>query len=100
MSVLSQPGDLQKKRFAHLSGLCKVFLVLPHSTADPECLFSMIRKIETDQCSSLSPSTVCSLLSVKINTDQECFRSEELFSADLLKAAKTATERSLKERTE
>ena len=100
MSILLQPGDFQKKRFAHLSGLCKVLLVLPHSTADEEYLFSMIRKIETDQCSSLSPSTVCSLLSFKIKTDQECFRSEELFSADLLKAAKTATERSLKERTE
>ena len=65
-----------------------------HSTADPERLLSMIQKIETDHHGSLLPATVCSLLHVKLNTDQECFRSEALFCPDLLKAARTATDRS------
>ena len=95
MSDIKQPGNLEEKRFQQLSDLCKVLLVLPHSTADPERLFSMIKKIETDQRNSISPSTLCNLLSMKINTDLPCFESSDLFTPDLLMAAKTATERSL-----
>ena len=61
MSDIKQPGNLEEKRFQQLSDLCKVLLVLPHSTADPERLFSMIKKIETDQRNSLSPSTPLSV---------------------------------------
>ena len=94
IASMPAPGDAEQHRFTHLAELCKVLLVLPHSTADPERLFSMIRKIETDHRGSLLPATVCSLLHVKLNTDQECFRSEALFCPDLLKAARTATDRS------
>ena len=62
MGYLTQPGDIQQKHFPHLSHLCKVLLVLPHTTADPEHLFSMVRKIETDHRGSLLPSTLASLL--------------------------------------
>ena len=72
-----------------------IWLVLPHSTADPERLFSMVGKIDTSQRSSLLPSTVCNILSVKINHDQECFRTSELINPHLLSQAKTATTRSL-----
>ena len=34
MGDLIQRGDIQQKRFPHLSHLCKVLLVLPHTTAD------------------------------------------------------------------
>ena len=95
MGDLTRPGDIQQKCFPHLSHLCKVLLVLPHSTADPECLFSMVRKIETDHRGSLLPSTLASLLSVKLNTDEECYNSRELFTPSLLQSAKSATERSV-----
>ena len=89
---LTQPGDIQQKRFPHLSHLCKVLLVLSHTTADPEHLFSMVRKIETDHHGSLLPSTLASLLSVKLNTDEEFYNSRELFTPSLLQSAKSATE--------
>ena len=72
---LTQPGDIQQKRFPHLSHLCKILLVLPHTTADPERLFSMVQKIETDHRGSLLPSTLASLLSVILNTDEECYNT-------------------------
>ena len=95
IASMTKPGDLQQKRFPQLAHLCKTLLVLPHSTADPERLFSMVWKIETDHRGSLLPSTVSSLLCVKLNTDQECYRSNELFTPKLLRSAKSATERSL-----
>ena len=95
MGDLTQPGDIQQKRFRYLSHLCKVLLVLPHTTADPERLFSMVRKIETDHRGSLLPSTLASLLSVKLNTDEECYNSCELFTPSLLQSVKSATERSV-----
>ena len=96
MGALPKPGGgIGDIRFPTLTQLCKTLLVLPHSTADPERLFSIIRKIETSQRSSLLPSTVCDILSVKINHDQECFRTKELLTPDLIAQAKTATSRSL-----
>ena len=88
---MTQPGNSEEKRFAQLSNLCKVLLVLPHSTADAERLFSIIKKIETDQHSSLSPTTI------QMNTNYTCFQSSQLFSLELLSAAQTATRRSLQD---
>ena len=69
---LRQPlGEIGEKCFGTLAAFCKTLLVLPHSTANPERLFSIISKIDTSQRSSLLPSTVWSALSVKINHDQE-----------------------------
>ena len=45
----------------------QILLIRPYSNADPERLFSMVRKIETEERRQLDPSTVCDLLSVKIN---------------------------------
>ena len=88
-------GEASPKRFGHLAGFCKNLLILPHSTADPERLFGVIGKIDTSQRSNLQPQTVCNLLSVKINVDQECYKSKELFTPNLLYQAKTATKRCL-----
>ena len=66
--------------------------VLPHSNADP---VRMVRKIDTEQWRSLSPSTVQDFISVKMKTDASRFESQELFSSDLLKSAKSATKPSL-----
>ena len=92
MGQLPLPGgESGVKRFGNLSNLCKLLLVLPHSTADPERLFSIISKVDTSQRSSLLPSTVCDILSVKLNVDQDCYQSKELFTPSLLHQARRAT---------
>ena len=85
MGKMQKPGDTSQKRFSNLAGLCKTLLVLPHSNADPERLFSMVCKIDTEQRGSLSSSTVQDLLTVKMNTDSSCF--ENLFTSHLMKTA-------------
>ena len=95
MSRILKPGDTSQKRFSKLAQLCKILLVLPHSNADPERLFSMVNKVETDQRGSLKASTVTDLISVKMNTDSACYDSGGLFTSALLKSAKSATMRSL-----
>ena len=53
--------DSETYRFGTLTHLAKL---LPHSNADPE---STVWKIETDQRKLLDVSTLCDLLSVKLN---------------------------------
>ena len=69
--------DRETYSFRTLARLAKTFLVLPHSNADPERLFRMVRKIETDQRKHLDSSTLCDLLSVKINNDNPCYDNEK-----------------------
>ena len=88
-------GEATAKRFGNLAKFCKTLLVLPHTIADPERLFSIIGKVDTSQHSNLHASTVCDILRVKINTDLECYKSKELFTPNLLCQAKTATKRCL-----
>ena len=83
--------DTEEKRFTYPPALCKRLLVLPHSTADPERVFSMVKKVETDHRGSLLPATIRSLLHVKLNSDESCHESQ--FSSKLLQTAKTATDR-------
>ena len=47
------------KRFDHLAAFCKNLLILPHSTADPERLFSIIGKVDTSQRSILECENQC-----------------------------------------
>ena len=52
MGQLPMPaGEVGDKRFGNLANFSNLLLVLPHSTADPERLFSMIGKIDTKQSS-------------------------------------------------
>ena len=95
MSHIPKPGDSSQKRFSSLAQLCKILVVLPHSNADPERLLSMVQKVETEQRGSLKPSTIQDLISVKMNTDPPCFERQKLFTAELLKSAKSATVRNL-----
>ena len=93
MGEQPQPGsEIGEKRFHNIADLCKILLVLPHSTADPERLFTMVGKVDTSQRSSLLPSTVWDILSVK---DQKCYQSNELFTPELIAQAMTAARRSL-----
>ena len=88
--------DSASLRFGTLAQLAKTLLVLPHSNADPERLFSMVRKIETEQRKRLDPSTVCDLLSTKIN-DTVCYDNKHLVHEDMLRSVKTATRRSMEQ---
>ena len=97
MAQVKSVTDLSMQRFGFLSQLAKHLLILPHSNADPERLFSMVRKIETDQRKHLDPSTICSLLSAKVNNDHPCYDNAHLISTRFLTSVKTATRRSLQQ---
>ena len=56
-----------------------------------ERLFTMVRKIETEERSQLDKSTVCDLLTVKINNDNPCYSNQELINDNMLSMAKSAT---------
>lgn len=58
--------------FPTLTKLMRIVLSIPHSNASSERVFSMVKKIVTDQRSLLAPDTVNSLLRIKINTDKCC----------------------------
>ena len=51
-------------------------LCLPHSNADSERFFSMVRKIHTEARSSLGSDTLTSFLQVKLNSDSCCYDFE------------------------
>ena len=51
--------------FATLSAVMKVYLLMPHSDADSERVFSMVNKIDNEHRSELD--TIAALLSVKVN---------------------------------
>ena len=90
--MLPKPvGAIHEKRFGHLANFCKLLLVLPHSTADPERVFGVIGKVDTSQRCLLLASIVGDILSVKLNIDLECYHSKELFTPALLRQAKSAT---------
>ena len=76
-------------RFKYLSKLAKCLLDLPHSNADTERVFSIVRKIVTDFRTEMEQSTLCPLLSCKLNSDTDCYRLEA--PKELLTKAKHAT---------
>lgn len=53
--------------FTELARLAKTLLCIPHSNASSERAFSMVSKIVTSNRMALDSSTVCALLSCKIN---------------------------------
>ena len=99
MSEVKCVSDHESHRFGVLSQLAKRVVVLPHSNADTERLFSMVRKIITDQRVSLDPSTVCYLLSAKIHNSKPCFNRSHLLLADFLRSVNSATCKSLRKTT-
>jgi hypothetical protein len=76
-------------RFPNLSRLAKTILALPVSNAETERVFSIVRKIVTDYRTQMDQSTLCALVSCKLNSDSKCY---DLVTPDeLLKQARTAT---------
>ncbi|XP_047206297.1 uncharacterized protein LOC124858342 [Girardinichthys multiradiatus] len=76
-------------RFSELPRLMKALLCIPHSNASSERVFSMVRKIVTENRMSLDNSTVCALLSCKINHSGPGHKYTP--SKRVLKDAKSAT---------
>ena len=77
-------------RFNRLSKIAKVVLVIPHSNAQEERIFSMVRKNKTCFRPNLDPKgTLSSILTVKLATKQECHQYEP--TKEVLNKAKSAT---------
>ena len=91
MASVTSVMNSEVYQFGKLSKFSHILLVLPHSNADVERLFSMVRKIETEERSQLDQSTVCDLLTVKINNDNPCYSNQELINDNMLSMAKSAT---------
>ena len=79
----------RKLRFPNLSNLAKACVVLPVSNAEPERIFSMLKKIQTEFRSELKNDTICSIIGAKQNQDKKCYEYEPCES--VLKNAKAAT---------
>ena len=77
------------ERFSQLARLMKALLCIPHSNASSERTFSMVKKIVTENRTSLNNSTLCALLSCKINFTKPV--SKYTPSKKTLRAAKSAT---------
>ena len=77
-------------RFARLSQIVKLILVIPHSNAEEERVFSMVRKNKTAFRPSLDPKgTLSSILTIKLANTQPAHSYES--SKKVLKKAKSAT---------
>ena len=95
LGKVMMPGYASQPCFPKLRELATILLVHPHANADPERLFSMVGKIETQQRGSLLPSTVRDLISVKVNNLSHVNCHTVTFPPALAKEAKTATTRKL-----
>ena len=84
---------LGEPRFPTFTKLMFGLLCIPTSNAVAERGFSMLRKIHTDNRSSLAQSTIISLMAVKMNTEECCLDVE--LSSELLKCCMQATKSSL-----
>ena len=73
-------------RFPNFTRLAKCVLALPVSNADTE---SIVRKIVTEYRTEMEQSTLCALLSCKLNSSCNCFDLET--PKELLEKAKGAT---------
>ena len=76
-----------KHRFSLLAKVALAALSLPHSNADAERSFSILRKIQQDSRGNLHHQTTTSLLSCKMNQDAECYKFNP--TDQLLRKAKT-----------
>ncbi|CAG2208435.1 unnamed protein product [Mytilus edulis] len=75
-------------QFDLLFQLSKVMLTIPHSNADTERTFSMLKKIQTDSRDNLESKTIHSLLSIKINNYTDCYLYKP--EPSLVRSAKSA----------
>ena len=83
-------GDGYSLKFPHLSRIARLVLVLPHSNAGEEHVFSLIRLNKTPYRSSLGlDSTLSSILTVKLHNPEPCYKFETY--SDMLSKSKKVT---------
>ena len=87
--VFAMKTPLQRVRFPLLAKAIAPLLCLPHSNADIERLFSILRKVHTDARTNLNADTITAYLQCKLNIDACCY--ELVVSANMLTVAKSAT---------
>nr|XP_019929731.2 uncharacterized protein LOC105346161 [Crassostrea gigas] len=89
MAKVMEPFS-SKCRFGLLAKLALACCVIPVSDADPERIFSMLKKNQTEMRSDLdlNNDTICSLICSKQNQDVCCFENKP--SDEFLMAAKEA----------
>ncbi|XP_053403673.1 uncharacterized protein LOC128558445 isoform X1 [Mercenaria mercenaria] len=85
-NVANMKTPLQKPRFPNLSKLAFAALSLQHSNADPERAFSVLKKIQREDCENLGEKSVSALMTMKFNNKTSCFNMN--FSSDVCSAAK------------
>ena len=73
-----------------LSKVAKLVLTIPHSNADEERVFSLVRQNKTDSRNSLSlDGTLSSILTVKMACEEPCYKYEP--TVDVVRKSKTVT---------
>ena len=78
-------------RFSRLCQVAKLVMVIPHSNAEEERIFSMVRKNKTSFRPSLDPKgTLSSILTIKLASTGETSQCYEP-SKEVLRKAKSAT---------
>ena len=88
LSTLRAPDNTL--RFARLSNIAMLVLIVPHSNAEEERVFSMVRKNKTCFRPSLDPKgTLSSILTIKLADNLPAHSYEP--SKEVLKKAKSAT---------
>lgn len=93
MKIGSIKGSNGLPKYKELSEVMLSILLIPHSNAECERIFSIVKKNRTEFRSSLSNKTLENLLVLKTNQSKPCF--ERVFSRDFLTRAKKATASSL-----
>lgn len=89
MSTIRDPDSTY--RFGRLSAVAMLTLVIPHSNAEEERVFSMVRKNKTAFRPSLDPAgTLSSILTIKLARNTQPSHTYEPTSG-VLKSAKSAT---------
>ena len=83
-------------RFPTLGKVAQLVLILPHSNADAERVFSMIGLNKTETRNSLAlEGTLSSIMTMKMSNMEPCYKYEP--SDDVIKASKKATSQYNKE---
>ena len=87
--VISQKTPLGVPRFPSLACVMAALLSFPHSNADCERTFSMVRKVHTECRKSSCAETITAFLQCKMNFDADC--CDFAVTAAMLCEAKHAT---------
>ena len=76
--------------FSRLAKVAKLVLTIPHSNADEERVFSLVRQNKTDFRNSLAlDGTLASILTVKMSCEEPCYKFEP--TSGIIKRSKKVT---------